>query len=381
MDGTSCSTGQPVASFNDFKVTSSTDPAYFVAEEVTSAPSGSGSLGPVEFRNLSYLNCENVVILSSNSQSLGCSSWQEVTSLTAISACGGVDGDTVTAGASSNCNIANPYGVTVLGSNDIIAGTGEQLIQNGALLWPVTYNLEVSAPSQVSVTIDGSPYTGLIDVSLLQGSHSISVPQIVQIDATDQLRFAGWSDGSTELSRIIDLHSDTNLQAIYVQQYRLTIVSPFPSSGEGWYDQGTVANFYTNSVPHVTKTLGLSIFLGWHNENGALITRWKSGSIVMNQSYTLDAYWLTLNYFFPFVIGALAAIVVLGFQLRRWQDETGETATIDDPIPMPIPPHTMHELDDSAGEKSSRHVCRSCHAEVLRDRLICPKCGMPATYL
>jgi hypothetical protein len=265
-----------------------------VAEEITSNQSASGSLGPVEFRNLSYRD--------------NYKTWQSVTSLSAISGCGGVD---------SNCGISIPYGVTVLGANDIIAGAGEQLMQAGSLLWPQTFMLTVSAPSEVPVMIDGLPYAGgLADVPLLQGSHSISVPDIVNIDSMNRWRFNGWSDGSTALNRVINLNSDTNLQAIYVQQYKLTIAAPFPIPVDGWYNQGSTADFNANLTPHVTNTLGLMIFVGWYNQDGALVTPWGSGSIVMEKPNIIEERWLTMDYFIPIALTVLFALVIVA-RLRR----------------------------------------------------------------
>jgi len=290
--------GRTVWNFNVFQVSKSRDPAYMVAEEITGNQSTSGSLGPVEFRNLSYWD--------------NYKTWQPVTSLSAISGCGGVD---------SNCDISIPYGVTVLGANDIIAGTGEQLIRTGSLLWPRTFMLTVSAPSEVPVTIDGLPYAGgLADVPLLQGSHSISVPDIVNVDSMNRLRFNGWSDGSTTLIRVINLNSDTNLQAIYVQQYKLTIASPFPISVDGWYNQGSTADFNANLAPHVTNTLGLMIFVGWYNQDGALVTHWGSGSIVMEGPNILEEHWLTMDYFIPIALTTLFALVVVA-RLRSKESE------------------------------------------------------------
>jgi hypothetical protein len=293
--------GHTVWSFNMFQVTKSKDPPYMVAEEVTSTQSASGSLGPVEFRNLSYLD--------------GPITWQSVTSLSAISGCGGVY---------PNCSISIPYGVTVLGPNDIIAGTGEQFTKSGSLLWPRTFTLTVSAPSQAWVIVDGLPYAGgLTSVPLLQGSHSISVPEIVGIDSMNRLRFDGWSDGSTALNRVINMSSDTNLQATYVEQYKLAIVSPFPISVDGWYDQGISAAFKTDTTPHITNTLGVMIFVGWYNQHGALVTGRGGGSIVMDGPNTLEARWLTLNSFIPIVLAALSTLVIVS-KLEHVQDVTGQ---------------------------------------------------------
>ena len=116
--------GHAVWNFTIFQAVKSRDPAYMVAEEITGGPSTSGSLGPVEFRNLQYRN---------NSRT-----WTRVTSLRAISRCGNTN---------SNCGLSIPYGVTALGPNDIIAGTGEQLTQTGVVLWSVSLPSSASLPS------------------------------------------------------------------------------------------------------------------------------------------------------------------------------------------------------------------------------------------
>jgi len=273
--------GKTVSNFNKFNATKSRDPAYMIAEEVTSTQSANGNLGPVEFRNLSYLD--------------NYTQWREVTSLSAISECGNMP----------YCDTTNLYGVTVQGPNEIIAGSVRQLTQPESLLWPQTFALNVSAPASVPVTVDGSPYFGgLTDAQLLQGKHSIIVPEVVQVDSTDRLRFVSWSDGSTRLNRTIDLSSDVNLQAVYVQQFELTVVSPMPSSGAGWYDQGSTAHFKTNTTPCITNTLGLLIFGGWHAENGGVISQLGNGSVEMDGPKTLEAYWLNLNYLILIITSA-----------------------------------------------------------------------------
>jgi hypothetical protein len=274
--------GKTVSSFKMFQPNKSRDPAYIVAEEISSTQSPSGSLGPVEFRKLSYLD--------------DYMKWETVTSLSAILGCG----------SPPYCSVTNLYGISMLGPNDIIVGSGEQLTQSGTLLWPQTFTLNLLAPSIVPVMIDGISYLGgITGLPLSQGRHSISVPEFVGVDSGDRLRFESWSDGSTQIDRSVNLTCDSNLTAIYVQQYKLTIVSSFPSSGNGWYDQGTRASFETNTTPQITDTLGLTIFGGWHGENGALITSSGSGSIRMDAPVTLEIYWPVLNYLILIIIAAL----------------------------------------------------------------------------
>jgi hypothetical protein len=99
--------GRIVSSFNLYHWVPSRDPAYVVAEEGTISSTASGDLGPAEFRNLSYLKGDG---------------WHKVTSLTAISSCVMLN---------ANCDINIPYGVSVLGPNDILIGTYMQLRRDG----------------------------------------------------------------------------------------------------------------------------------------------------------------------------------------------------------------------------------------------------------
>ena len=112
--------GQSVFSFNNVQWTTSRDPAFMVAEETTSMPLASGNLGPVEFRNLSYLKQNG---------------WQQVQSLTAIAGCGAL---------SPNCSTI-PYGVASLGANDVLVGADVHQVLNNQLLWtaqvPLTLNV------------------------------------------------------------------------------------------------------------------------------------------------------------------------------------------------------------------------------------------------
>jgi len=118
--------GQVVWSFNLYQVTESKDPAVVVAEEVTGTPSASGTLGPVEFRNLTYWTTYG---------------WRQVTSLTAISACGILN---------PNCGIDIPYGVTAFGPNHIIAGEGEQPRTQGEAVWTEQVFLTIISPFATS---------------------------------------------------------------------------------------------------------------------------------------------------------------------------------------------------------------------------------------
>ncbi len=346
--------GQPVTSFDEFKVTNSKDPAFFIAEEVTTSPSASGSLGPVEFRNLSYLT-DNYV-------------WQQVTSLSAISACGII---------SPNCGII-PYGVTASGPNDIIAGTGQQLRANGAVLWPKTFMLTVTVPTGVQVTVDGTPYYSVEDLSLLQGTHSISVEGLAQVDRLRRFRFESWSDGSTDLTRLIDLNSDTALRAIYALQYKLVVISPFPVSGEGWYDQGMTAVFSTSIVPRLTPD-SLRFFVGWYDRAGKMVTFLPSGSIVMDGSHTLEARWFPL--YWPVLVTFIAGAVALLEIRKRMRRATRSEPVFRKEDDLHETSGHLIPTSSSLGREAETTVCRFCGGNIPQRELRCPECGMTVRYL
>ncbi len=119
--------GQTVSKLN-YPWTVSRDPVSVVAEEGSQSPAASGSLGPVEFRNPSYYARND---------------WHQVKFLYAISGCGI---------AQPGCDVAIPYGVTVLAPADIIAGTGQQLRKDGELLSTLPLNNSGAALTSTQIT-------------------------------------------------------------------------------------------------------------------------------------------------------------------------------------------------------------------------------------
>ena len=283
--------GQPVASFAAHW-THSKDAAYLVAEMATNSPH-LGNLGPVEFADLSYLKEDG---------------WHSVSSLTAIIACG----------VNTNCNVNNPYDVSLIGPNDVEAGSIPNFYgvhpTDGQLLWTLKPTLILQVPSQVQVTIDGvSQQPGMVQVTTSIGSHNVSVPSFVQLDAGTRLKFISWTAGSqviTDPNISIDLRSDERIEAIYVTQYKLTLVSSIEigsssfnyTSWTDWYDSGSTASF-TASTPIIPM-----VFSGWYDETGNLVTTSQTGTIPMDGTHILEAQWQP-NY--PILGGGFILIIVL----------------------------------------------------------------------
>lgn len=371
--------GTTVWTFNDFQATTSKDPVYVVAEEATTQPSASGTLGPVEFKDLSYYH----LILSPSVYE-----WSQVNSLAAVSGCGVL---------TINCP-SIPYGITFVSSNDILAGTGQTLRTQGELLWSPQVTLTVNAPSEATITVDDqSQILGGQQISLTSGQHTLLASEYVPVSDGVQLRFGQWSDGYASAGRSIDLSSDTTLEAIYVTQYNLTLMSPTPVTGAGWYDQGASANFSCDAMPRITNTLGVAIFQGWYDKNGNLYSTSGTDSVVMNGPLTLHPVWFTLNYFIPIVLVGISAILIILKRRQRedWTDE--EEPSEEESAELIQPDRSSYQDSASISEAktlvtgtcrkknsvtSTQYIaCRHCDAEVPRDRLICPKCGMPASYL
>ncbi|MGA2971086.1 MAG: zinc ribbon domain-containing protein [Candidatus Bathyarchaeia archaeon] len=247
------------------------------------------------------------------------------------------------------------------------------------------FTLTVSTPSQVSVTVDGvQEGTGFTSLKLLPGSHAISVPAMVQVDNSTRLRFDHWEDGSTDMTRTLDLQDDTTLTANYITQYRLNLVSQGNATGSGWYDSGTIASF---SVPSRSQVIW--VFQGWY-EVGSLVTSSNNGSITMDAPHTLVARWGLDYILLVGVIGVLVGIAVglayFGKKLpflakpsrkRARRKQAKRTQAFSEPIiedTAVSKTATQETVKPSADEKAAM-FCTQCGAKILRDSKFCKECG------
>src|SRR5208337_2762436 len=98
----------------------------------------------------------------------------------------------------------------------------------------------------------------------------------VQVDYARRLRFKYWADGISNANRSLYLSSDISLVPVYVMQYKLTLASPFPTLGGGWYDEGSAVTFSDVSISRV-PFIPIS-FDGWYDETGNLNTPSPTGS-------------------------------------------------------------------------------------------------------
>jgi hypothetical protein len=107
----------------------SESPVYVVAEQVTADPPD--RLGPVEFRNMSYLD-QDV--------------WRPVKSLQVLVGCA-----TIPDLKQCSTDTLNPYGTSAMGANAIVAGLGIRKQPDGQVLWPTTQPANNSTLTPLSV--------------------------------------------------------------------------------------------------------------------------------------------------------------------------------------------------------------------------------------
>lgn len=178
------------------------------------------------------------------------------------------------------------------------------------------FTLTVNVPEQVSITLDSIPQTspGPIAPELSPGTHEISVSDIVQLNSTSRLRFDGWSDGSRQLTRTLELKNDTEMTAIYVTQYYVSASSD-STLESGWYDSGTFVHFSVNQTQLWNSYRVLTGgFDGWYSGGGQLISKSQSNSIKIDGPVSLVARWNYYPYFPPLLIVAIVGGILY---LRR----------------------------------------------------------------
>ncbi len=343
--------------------THSKNRVYVVAEKVTSSTSP-GLLGPVEFRNVAYLKDDG---------------WHGVSQLYVLRGCG----------VSQNCGLGVPYGLQLKGPNYIVAGSGEDLLETGSLLWMKHgTTLTIQIPTQVSVSIDNVEQ-GLgpsVSLELANGTHQIAVSSLVDLGNGTRLEFSEWSDGLTAPNRTIALKSDTILQTTYLSQYLVTVNPGVGSHSERWYDQGSTASY---SIPFTTIRMdnllgylgGKMVFGGWF-ENGKLVTSSTSGSFVVNGPRELDGQWqpdVTLPITILIFIAVAGVAVLLVYRRKRRDASNRPVVRTEQNKRVEAVSESTLEVKQSPPPKDAS--CRYCGGKIPSGSTKCPECGLTVRFL
>jgi M6 family metalloprotease-like protein len=120
---------------------------------------------------------------------------------------------------------------------------------------------------------------------------SANDPSNVAADSS-RLRFSSWSGDltSTLTSLTVTMNKPVSLQANWIKQYYVTIISPTGSpTGEGWYNAGTTVTVSVQSTVLYGNGTRL-IFNGW---NAANLENNPTTQIVVNSPTRLVAGWKT----------------------------------------------------------------------------------------
>jgi len=237
--------------------------------------------------------------------------------------------------------------------------------------------LDIHTQYPVVVTVDGVPRSpGSVFLQVYPGEHTISVPSTVEVDTGKRLRFDHWSDGSTSTSKMEDLSDDAAYTAIYVTQYRLTLVTAQgTANGDAWYDEGSSAEFSVPPAVPMSGILGMLggkfDFEGWY-EGGRSVTSSNGGSITMNTSHTLTANWAP-NYTQPIIILSVVCVAAVGLAYylsgRRSRSEVIPSTTHEKPATRQAEqamPSGMFCIQCGAGITGDSKFCKECGAKVER---------------
>lgn len=162
----------------------------------------------------------------------------------------------------------------------------------------VGYALTVQTPySDIRVGIDGNSHwtdsDGTVQTYVVPGVHNVEVADYIPLGTDARGKFVQWNDGNVSNPRDILVENDLTLNATYVTQYALTVnINPSnigEATGEGWYDEGTIAVATCNSSIPWNST-SRYVFLEWTgNATGTSATL----EILMDSPKAVVAeYWM-----------------------------------------------------------------------------------------
>jgi hypothetical protein len=227
----------------------------------------------------------------------------------------------------------------------------------------------------VRVGVDGREVqtnsSGMVgqDLSILM-SHTIDLPEMIELDDRTRAVFSEWNDGDTSLTRSVTMDGDFVIKATYRKQYFLQVSSTIGAAGgSGWYDEGDVAHF------SAAESVGMDGLVGWLGGQHIFLTwtgdfsgRAPTAGIVMNAPYEVQAvyeedYGLALIYLASIIAAAGGAIVGSFFIIRARN-------------PMMSPDQPGSNVQDEFPNPSAT-ICPHCGAGLSVESKFCDKCGQP----
>jgi len=158
--------------------------------------------------------------------------------------------------------------------------------------------------------------TGIIQVHLESGNHTIDVPEIVLISNGERLNLVSIDNEINNKSKKIYFEKDREITVRYQTQYQLSLLSEYGAiSGGGWYDENSTAKIAldVNLGEPVHGGLGILTFDGWSDN---LESKNLNHEAYMNEPKLIKARWTFSTtdspiWIFAFVSALLSVITFL----------------------------------------------------------------------
>jgi len=195
--------------------------------------------------------------------------------------------------------------------------------------------------TQFLLTID--PKDGQVDKSTqwVDSGTAVSVTALSPsktIEKKSRLVFLGWQGGATSTSNAVTLVMDGPkiLTATWRWQYYLTVETKHGTpSGEGWYDDGSTAEFSIPSEVPMESPFGSLggkyVFSGWTGDSTATTPK---ATILMDRPHNVVASWTSdysmVTAFFvalTAIVAALAVFIVFTIRKERLRAPRGKAQT------------------------------------------------------
>ncbi|MFZ8841400.1 MAG: hypothetical protein ACO2PM_21255 [Pyrobaculum sp.] len=169
-------------------------------------------------------------------------------------------------------------------------------------------------PVPINATINGQRSSTLW---VLPGTHTVSVPSVVQLSPDTKLVFSGWSNGQNTPTISVNVQSNTVVQAVYIRMYRISLnLGPALPSGVEWAAGGST---YSKEIP---QYVGIGDGARWALQalyvNGQPVS---SLSFVVTGPVVVNASWV--KQFRVVVDCGQAACINGGSRLERWVNAGG----------------------------------------------------------
>ena len=152
--------------------------------------------------------------------------------------------------------------------------------------------------------------TGIIQVNLESGNHTVEVPKNVSISDIERLNLVSIDNQIKNNSKNIYLRKDRKITVRYQTQYHLSLHSEYGTiDGGGWYDENSTAKItlYINQDEPVHKGLGILTFDGWSDN---FESKNLNHEVYMNEPKKIEARWTIKTTDSPLWLFAFASALI-----------------------------------------------------------------------